>query len=152
MTSPKRSAIRPCYIKLASDLRRPSIHLVIGMTRSDALRLLTAIAACMVVVGLFVGGTRSMAMNLVPMLWDKLAHGTTYFVLTVLMYVTSRSLRWAAPLGLAVSVLDELHRASAIGSNASVQHWLADTVGIFMACMVVARIRRPMLQRINHGP
>ncbi|MEO8297519.1 MAG: VanZ family protein [Burkholderiales bacterium] len=122
------------------------------MTRSDTLRLLAAIAACVLVAGLFMGGARSVTMTMVSMPWDKLAHFTTYFVLTALVYVASRSLRWAAPMAIAVGALDELHQALLFGGKVGVEDWLSNAAGVLLACMVVARTRMPMQRRANHGP
>jgi len=51
------------------------------------LRLASAVAALLLVVGLFVGGAQPVAVGLFAPPWDKLAHAGVFGVLAVLLGV-----------------------------------------------------------------
>lgn len=109
------------------------------MNRTSAIRLLALLACVAFVTGLFVGGAQPVAVGLIPAPWDKLAHLVSFGVLTVLIELALRPRAWLLiALPMMVSAADEIHQAYLPGRFASVEDWLAGTVG---ACIAYALLR-----------
>jgi VanZ family protein len=105
----------------------------------------SALAAVLLVAGLFVGGAQPVAVGLVNPPWDKVLHASVFGVLAVLLGVALRgahllhgrqaigvpqALLWAALLSLTVGGADEIHQLSLPGRMAGWDDWLADATGI----------------------
>ena len=109
------------------------------------LRLASAVAALLLVVGLFVGGAQPVAVGLFAPPWDKLAHAGVFGVLAVLLGVAcnhahllhgrsalqlNQALALAAVLTLLVAGADEIHQLWLPGRQASWTDWFADATGM----------------------
>jgi VanZ family protein len=104
----------------------------------------SALAAVLLVAGLFIGGAQPVAVGLVAEPWDKVLHAGVFGVLAVLLAVALRgahllhgrqaigaaqALLWAALLALTVGGADEIHQLSLPGRMAGWDDWLADATG-----------------------
>jgi VanZ family protein len=101
-------------------------------------RKLPAAAAVVVVLALFIGGAQHGAGSLFTAPWDKLAHLAFYFCLTLLLAGGFRvGILASILLALSVGMLDELHQFWLPERFASLDDWLADVVGAWLAGMVL---------------
>lgn len=113
-----------------------------------SLRLICAVAAVLLVVGLFMGGAQPVAVGLFAEPWDKVAHATVFGALAVLLAVALRgahgwhgraalgqgtSLALAATLAAMVAGVDELHQMGLPGRVAAWDDLFADAAGIVLA-------------------
>lgn len=111
-------------------------------------RVIYALAALLLVVGLFIGGAQPMAVGLFADPWDKVAHATVFGALAVLLALALRGahvLHGRAALGLGQSLLlaallatmvtgaDELHQIWLPGRVAAWDDWFADVAGVALA-------------------
>jgi VanZ family protein len=116
------------------------------------LRPLCALAALVLVVGLFVGGAQPVAVGLFAAPWDKLAHAVVFGMLAGLLGVAlldahllhgrralqaHHALAWAALLAALVAGADEVHQLWLPGRQADWFDWLADVVGIVLAVVAL---------------
>lgn len=108
----------------------------------------SALAAVLLVVGLFIGGAQPVAVGLVAPPWDKVLHAGVFGVLAVLLAVAlrgahllhgrkaigvSQALLWAALLAVMVGGADEIHQLQLPGRMAGWDDWLADATGVALA-------------------
>lgn len=100
-------------------------------------------AFALMTTALFWGGAQPAAGKLFVPPWDKLAHGTTFFVMTLLL---GRGMLMPLPLVgvlvLAVGVGDEWHQYYLSNRVASGWDLLADAAGIVLALLVMRCCRR----------
>lgn len=111
----------------------------------DWLQPASALAAVLLVAGLFVGGAQPMAVGLFAPPWDKVVHASLFGVLATLLAVAlrgahllhgrnaigmSQALLWAALLALMVGGADEIHQLWLPGRSAGWDDLLADATGI----------------------
>ncbi len=111
----------------------------------DWLQPASALAAVLLVAGLFVGGAQPMAVGLFTPPWDKVVHASLFGVLATLLAVAlrgahllhgrnaigmSQALLWAALLALMVGGADEIHQLWLPGRSAGWDDLLADATGI----------------------
>jgi VanZ family protein len=87
------------------------------------------------------------SLPLSDLFWDKLAHTAAYCLFGVLslraFHGGLRPLRLtpsiaAMLLTLAYAAVDELHQSSVPGRIADIADWVADALGAFSSCLVVA--------------
>lgn len=102
-------------------------------------------AFALMTIALFWGGAQPDAGRLFAPPWDKLAHGATFFVMTLLL---GRGMYMPLPLVgvvvLAVGVGDEWHQRYLSGRVASGWDLLADAVGIGLALLALRCCRRKL--------
>ena len=111
-------------------------------------RLIALGLLVLMLVALFFGGAQPQAVNLVPAPWDKLAHITFFFMLTVLLIrYLSLSVVFGICLVLVVGVTDEVHQIFLPGRMAGWDDWLADLVGTGLGwCISVSKRERKLCQ------
>lgn len=71
------------------------------MNRTNAIRLVALLACIAFVTGLFIGGAQPVAVGLVPVPWDKIAHLASFGMLTFMVELALRPRPWllvAVPL------------------------------------------------------
>lgn len=114
------------------------------------LRLLAALAAVALPVGLLWGGAQPVAVGLIPEPWDKLAHATVFGALAIAVALASgwRDARaqWLGfAVALIVGVADEWHQVFLPGRTASLDDLAADAVGAALGVLAL-RWRAPARQ------
>jgi hypothetical protein len=103
-----------------------------GLTRH--LRLVCVLLAVAILLGLFGLGGQPVAVGLLPVPWDKVAHGLVFAVLAVTIGLASGLRGWrvvllAAGAALLIGVLDEWHQVFLPGRQAGLDDLAADVVG-----------------------
>ena len=121
------------------------------------LRLLCALAALLLVAGLFVGGAQPAAVGLFRAPWDKLAHATVFALLAVLLAIAlsgahllhgrsalspAQALTLAGLLAALVAGADEIHQVWLPGREPSWSDLLADVIGIALALSALGWLGR----------
>lgn len=110
--------------------------------RQRGWRVLAALLAVGLPLGLWVGGAQPVAVGLIPPPWDKLAHA---FVFTVLAFCTGYAsglrgrhlLLLAFGGAMAVGLLDEWHQASLPGRSAGLDDLAADALGAALGAWLI---------------
>jgi len=111
-------------------------------SRQRAWRVLAALLAVALPVGLWVGGAQPVAVGLIPSPWDKLTHAGVFALLAVALGYTS-GLRGLAVLLLAfvgalgVGVMDEWHQLRLPGRSADIDDLAADAIGAALGAWVM---------------
>lgn len=109
---------------------------------SRAWRVLAALLAVALPVGLWVGGAQPVAVGLIPPPWDKLAHAGVFALLAMAMGYAS-GLRGLALLLLAfggalgVGVVDEWHQLFLPGRSADMDDLAADAIGAALGAWAI---------------
>jgi uncharacterized protein YfiM (DUF2279 family) len=98
------------------------------------LRLAAAMTAIGLPMGLFVGGAQPVAVGLIPVPWDKLAHASVFAMLAAAMGYASGWRGWPMLLAgfgyaMGIGVLDEWHQMHLPGRSAGLDDLAADAVG-----------------------
>ncbi len=98
------------------------------------LRLAAALTSIALPMGLFVGGAQPVAVGLIPVPWDKLAHAGVFAVLAAAMGYATGMRGWPMLLAgfsyaLGVGVLDEWHQLYLPGRSAGLEDLAADAAG-----------------------
>ena len=132
----------------------PGIGKGIGKLRAG-LQPACAVAALVLVVGLFIGGAQPFAVGLFTAPWDKVAHAAVFGVLAVLLALALRgahvlhgrtalglrhTLLLAALLAAMVAGADEIHQIWLPGRMAGWDDWLADVAGVALALAGLYRV------------
>ena len=119
-----------------------------ALTKSAIVKLVSAVAALLLVAGLFIGGAQPVAVGLFTDPWDKVAHALVFGLLGVLLAVVLRGAHWlhggaaltlrqtltlAALLAALVGAADEIHQIWLPGRVAAWDDWLADIAGTVLA-------------------
>ena len=114
-----------------------------------------ALAALVLVAGLFIGGAQPFAVGLFTEPWDKVAHATVFGVLAVLLALALRgahvlhgrtalglrhTLLLAALLAAMVAGADEIHQIWLPGRMEGWDDWLADVAGVALALAGLYRV------------
>lgn len=116
--------------------------------RLTPIRLLAAVAACVLGVGIVTGLVHPPVREGQGAVVEYLAHLSMYFVFTVLAYLATLSLKQSVPLAMLLGAVDELCQALWPGAcRPGLGDWLVDLAGIVIACMVIARYRKQPPQR-----
>ena len=124
-----------------------------------ALRLVAAVAAIGLPLGLYFGGAQPIAVGLIPEPWDKLAHAGVFAVLAACVGYASgwrgRAMWWLGfAVALAVGAIDEFHQMTLPGRAAGWDDLTADTVGAALGATSL-RWRRGvegwLVQRLGGG-
>ena len=107
-------------------------------------RVITVLVALGILVGLFGLGAQPVAVGLIPVPWDKVAHAAVFAVLAVAIGLASGLRGWRmvllAVLGaLLVGVLDEWHQMFLPGRQAGWDDLAADVVGGLLGAWLVTR-------------
>jgi uncharacterized protein YfiM (DUF2279 family) len=111
------------------------------------LRLAAAFAAIGLPIGLFVGGAQPIAVGLIPVPWDKLAHAAVFAVLAAAMGYATGMRGWPMLLAgfgyaLGIGALDEWHQMYLPGRSAGLDDLAADGAGAALgATALLARER-----------
>ena len=105
---------------------------VIALPR--VLRVLAAVAAIGLPVGLYIGGAQPVAVGLIPEPWDKLAHAGVFALLAACVGYASgwrgRGMWWLGfTVALAVGAMDEFHQMTLPGRAAGWDDLSADAIG-----------------------
>lgn len=118
----------------------------------------SALAAVVLVAGLFIGGAQPAAVGLFAPPWDKVAHAMVFGLLAVLLTVALRgahllhgrkaigmplALVLAALLTAVVAGADEIHQLWLPGRMAGWDDWLADATGIALGLAGLRWIWQP---------
>lgn len=118
----------------------------------------SALAAVLLVAGVFIGGAQPVAVGLFAPPWDKVAHATVFGLLAVLLAVALRgahllhgfraigvplALVLAAMLSAVVAGADEIHQLWLPGRMAGWDDWLADATGIALGLAGLCWIWQP---------
>lgn len=98
------------------------------------LRLAAALTAIGLPMGLFVGGAQPVAVGLILVPWDKLAHAGVFAVLAAAMGYASGWRGWPMLLAgfgyaMGIGVLDEWHQMYLPGRSAGLEDLAADAAG-----------------------
>lgn len=100
------------------------------------------IACIIFVAGLFVEGAKPVAVGLIPVPWDKLAHAVAFGGLAVLVELALAPPTWLLfALPLAVSAADEIHQIFLPGRSAGIDDWLAGAAGVTLVWWLLRRTR-----------
>lgn len=133
------------------------VKIVAGRARQPWLRLLSMLAAPLLIAGLFIGGAHPIAVGLFASPWDKLVHGAVFGLLGVLLAVALNGARLpmqscavsprqallvAALLVAVVAGVDELCQLRLPGRVASWSDWLADVAGGALALAGLHKVWR----------
>jgi len=111
-------------------------------------RIVAVLLVLSILFGLFVLGAQPFAVGLVPVPWDKLAHGVVFAVLAALLGQASGLRGWRMMLvaiagALLVGGLDEWHQVYLPGRQAGLDDLTADGIGGMIGAMVLsARTRK----------
>ena len=121
-----------------------------SVSRLARLRVLSTVAALVLVAGLFIGGAQPVAVGLLTEPWDKVAHAVVFGVLAVLLGLAcndahllhgrsalgpNQALALAAVLTMLVAGADEIHQIWLPGRMAGWDDWLADVAGMAVGLM-----------------
>ena len=117
-------------------------------TQYRALRVVALLALFVLVPGLFVGGAQPVAVGLIPVPWDKVAHCALFAGFAGLIGLAAGllPLRRGGLLvlafagALAIGIADELHQATLPGRQAGWDDLAADAVGALIGTWVLARL------------
>ena len=112
------------YVALSEFRTGTGVKNVADRARQPWLRMLSALAVPLLIVGLFVGGAQQVAVGLFASPWDKMVHGAVG---------PRQALLVAALLVAVVAGVDELHQLRLPGRVASWSDWLADVAGAALA-------------------
>jgi uncharacterized protein YfiM (DUF2279 family) len=98
------------------------------------LRLAATLIAIGLPMGLFIGGAQPVAVGLIPVPWDKLAHAVVFAALAAAMGYASGLRGWSMLLvgfgyALGIGALDEWHQMYLPGRSAGLDDLAADAVG-----------------------
>lgn len=98
------------------------------------LRLLAAVAAVGLPLGLYFGGAQPVAVGLIPEPWDKLAHASVFAALAICVGYASgwrgRPMWWLAfSVAVMVGAVDEFHQMTLPGRSAGWDDLSADAIG-----------------------
>ena len=101
------------------------------MTILQRLALLTAL---FLVAGLFIGGAQPVAVGLVPVPWDKVAHATVFAAIAFLLTFSRVRRHWgwllaSVLLTTAVGGADEIHQYLLPGRSCDWADFAADALG-----------------------
>jgi VanZ family protein len=121
------------------------------------LRLAAAFTAIGLPMGLFVGGAQPVAVGLISVPWDKLAHIGVFAVLAAAMGYATGMRGWPMLLtgftyAMGVGVLDEWHQMYLPGRSAGVEDLAADAAGAALgATALLAReqVETWLARRLN---
>lgn len=107
-------------------------------------RVITALVVLGILIGLFGLGAQPVAVGLVPVPWDKVAHAAVFAVLAAAVGVASGLRGWRmvmlAVIGaLLVGALDEWHQMFLPGRQAGVDDLAADVLGGLLGAWLVVR-------------
>lgn len=112
-------------------------------------RIAAILLTLLIIFGLFVLGTQSFAVKLIPAPWDKLSHCGLFALLTWGIGLASgrrekQRLMIAATTVLLIGMLDEYHQVYLPGREAGLDDLAADVAGIIIgiAFLVKERIRQ----------
>lgn len=95
---------------------------------------LASLGALLLLVCLFIGGAQPVAVNLIPVPWDKLVHALAFGALTILLTVAlGGRVRWAMVLAVLLGALDEWHQGTLPGRVMGLDDWAADISGVLLA-------------------
>lgn len=115
------------------------------MRLQRGLRLFAALTAIGLPMGLFVGGAQPVAVGLIPVPWDKLAHAGVFAVLAAAMGYASGWRGWPMLLtgfgyAIGIGALDEWHQMHLPGRSAGLDDLVADAAGAALgAATLLAR-------------
>ena len=122
--------------------------LLLSPARLHLLRIASVLALLLLVPGLFVGGAQPVAVGLIPVPWDKVAHCVLFAGFAGLIGLSAGllPLRRGGLLvlafagALAIGIADELHQATLPGRQAGWDDLAADAVGALIGTWVLARL------------
>ncbi len=115
------------------------------MRLQRGLRLFAALTAIGLPMGLFVGGAQPVAVGLIPVPWDKLAHAGVFAMLAAAMGYASGWRGWPMLLtgfgyAIGIGALDEWHQMHLPGRSAGLDDLVADAAGAALgAATLLAR-------------
>lgn len=106
------------------------------------LRLVCVLLAAGILLGLFGLGAQPVAVGLVPVPWDKVAHGLVFAVLAAAMGLASGLRGWrmvllAVGAALLIGALDEWHQMFLPGRQAGLDDLAADVAGGLAGALVL---------------
>ncbi len=110
------------------------------------LRIAAILLTLGILFGLFVLGTQSFAINLIPAPWDKLVHCGLFVLLTLGIGLASglqgrQMLIAAAAVAALVGILDEYHQMYLPGRQPGLDDLAADVLGIVIGAALLAKAR-----------
>ena len=110
--------------------------------------LVYAPALIWAVLLVFIGGRSNVPRVESPLPLDKAAHFVMYGILGALAMMGWRAagrvprLAWVLALASLVGVMDEIHQSTVPGRSPEIADWIADTLGIAAAALLILRITR----------
>lgn len=109
--------------------------------RRGVWRVLAALLAVALPLGLWVGGAQPVAVGLIPPPWDKLAHAVVFAVLAAAIGYASGLRGWRVALlgfagALLVGAVDELHQMTLPGRSAGWDDLAADALGAALGAWI----------------
>jgi len=115
-------------------------RLALWLTRPPPLlRIFAGLCAAALIVGVLTLGATPLAVDAVPDGWDKVAHMSLHFVVSVclLMALRPRGALWVILLCLLFATTDEVAQIFEPGRTASIFDWTADVIGasLGIACV-----------------
>jgi len=110
--------------------------------RQRVWRLVAALLAVALPVGLWVGGSQPVAVGLIPTPWDKLAHAGVFALLAAVIGYASGLRGWRVLLlafvgAMGVGVVDELHQLTLPGRAAGLDDLAADATGAALGAWAI---------------
>jgi VanZ family protein len=124
-----------------------------GLSRlQGVLRLVAALVAVGMPVGLFIGGAQPVAVGLFPWPWSKVVHGLTFGVLAMAMGFASGIRGWRMGLlgfvgSVVVGALDEWHQTYLPGRHGQLSDVGFDAMGAALGAYLLTHHSAPNPQR-----
>ncbi|NSL54026.1 VanZ family protein [Uliginosibacterium aquaticum] len=112
------------------------------------LRLLAALAALAIVLGLFIGGAQPYAVGLFTPPWDKVAHATVFAGFAFILHAgIGWRWGWAVLAALALGSADELQQMFLPGRQAGFDDLTADLIGAALGVLLASILKQQVRAR-----
>jgi VanZ family protein len=119
----------------------------VSNSQQRVLRVLAALLAVALPVGLFIGGAQPVAVDLFPWPWGKLVHALVFGLLAAAVAYASGLRGWRMLLAgfaasVAVGALDELHQTFLPGRHGQVSDIGFDAMGAALGVWAIHLLKR----------